>query len=384
MSAVNLKTTHYYGVLSRDLSNKVEAIEMNFGLDRKMNNLILTIPDPRMIEAVYWSLGDKVDVEISRYPDTPTLFLRGIVTELPFQLDRRTKRFRVTLNDYGIDIFNYLVAKLYIPDSTSVPNEAGGTTTELKAHRIIKDIINTALANGVRIYGTIAGANPTIENTTKVIDKTQVYNYTHMIDCIYQLTDFSLTGDGNYYIYVDYVVGEDKYYLYFKRKRVDIDYSLDEGKDIIDISSRRGVLNAVNILYIDAGEDPDGNTIISVVYDIESINAYGRKEKYLKKDLASGIIAENPEWSSAQVRAEVKLQVRAEGKRYLRKFARGRLILDVVLKGNNIYNVGNVIQADIPSFNWDNVRVRVTNIRQSITRAGWFTTLSLEQDEGEL
>jgi len=222
--------------------------------------------------------------------------------------------------------------------------------------------------------------------TTKVIAEHYTYNLSSIFDEIKKLSQDEYTGQGRFIFYVD-----DDNKLHFKPKPVSITGTVKEGIDIINYTAQKSIFNVVNWIAIDAGKDKNDASILTYVYDVDSIQNDGWLMDMVKAEQISGDFkkalidrAEYAGYSNAEFIGSVRNIARRWGQDFLRTRGGWRWKGEFNMSGNDVYTTGDFLTFECPSVGWtgnNKPNLRVTDIKHSLDQTGWYTTIIAEEDK---
>lgn len=215
--------------------------------------------------------------------------------------------------------------------------------------------------------------------------------------------------------YVDEV---NKFHWFETTDVVDIEIDIGTDTGIFSYDLNKKVFDSINFIIYRGGEDLYGKGTLNYFYD-ETSDVKSRKmrvvgmtdisRKLIQKEISNGNLVENtsgsftfsgnrynrngtvtPHWSSTSVSSDddyndsLITEIYRLGSLRARSLAKGlsraRYQGGIEIKGA-IHTPGELLQITNSGTGQKNELIRVQQVQDNITKSGWFTTLSIEQDQ---
>lgn len=226
--------------------------------------------------------------------------------------------------------------------------------------------------------------NPSKQISKSISTTTYSFDYTEEYLPVYQhierLSSNEYTQNGAYIYWLD----TDNAF-HWQPRPTTISSTITEGTDyILKIKAEKGSWNVINVIVINAGDDLNGNPVLTLCPNWDSIYQIGAKWKYLQlKNLAARIIANTGTVDNDTLRTMIRKEAKRIGDYIVTHLAAPSWRAEIEMRGTLDYIKGNIYTIAAESVGWKlGKSLRLTKLRHifSSTR-GWRTILSFEQDE---
>lgn len=259
------------------------------------------------------------------------------------------------------------------------------------ASQIVVDTINRELNSKVKPEQALNLSK--VMATSKVITEAIVSDNKRIRDIIDLVSTDDRTGDGNYIYWIERD-GPTTYFRWEKKPSA-IDKQIDTEGEVYSFEPNKNVYNVKNFLYVNAGEDDNGNSIWTFVANFPSIADVGWKEDVLAYPTAA------QEGRSLGLSGAVLINyAKSGGEAYARAILAEKnkptWAADLLVPGTSEYNIANIVfvtssglggawNASNPNLNavgspYYGFKLRVNEIEQNFSEKGWQTKLSLTED----
>ena len=361
-------------LLDTNLNNVAFNIDTRDGLKTRVgtaNFQVQNIDNDYIIAetGTKFKIDDSVDIYMG-YSGSAQIF-SGFVNSISEQCDLKQRNIKVSCVNKMERLLSTLDAKAY---GVAGPN--------LTASNILKDIITRV--NGKKKPGS-SEPDITVNNvTTTNLDITPYgYNYRPVMEILREFSTPEKTGAGQFIYYID--KSND---LHFKpRPGIGGTTPTINEYNFTEFRATYEVFDIANYIVVNCGTDDNGNTIIALGTNWNSITTVGFRYKYvLKTEIGDGLKGQG--LSVSDQRNAMRAQGESWGNYIALLLGEPRWKIDCTMKGNYNYPgssvqmiTGEVVKVTSPS-NWSGTKVlRVMDIRQSFTSRGWMTELQLEEDD---
>ncbi|MDP2692261.1 MAG: hypothetical protein Q8O88_01315 [bacterium] len=332
------------------------------------------------------------------------------------------------------------------PVTTMIKN----IVNRLNAHNRNHKIYAALTTETITITGTAGGLQTTKRDGTAFPSEQYNATWKPVYNQIEELSSEGYTGDKDAGIYIFYVLpipvkpefqlndpsdnstpGPFADVLYWQSPSVSVSSTLTEGSHFGNCLVTYDIRDIINAMIVNAGTDKNGNGILAVAYDSESMSRFGTRWGYytqarkkfsdietreIKLGIENGIIydaktsypatAEYPYTMFVDVegvtgsvatdevaynkalRLAAKTEATQEAQSVIEdvKTARYHITFDLDI-GSNTLIAGNIHKFQIPSIGWEGdvsnpTRIlRITDEVHTISHAGWQTRITAKEDQ---
>lgn len=359
-----------------------EGIKAN--MDSFQFRILVGVKPVRTLE-----LNDGIDIYFGKGSGDPTgLIINGIITEFSYDMGvdglvltvRGVNRYERMLFSPSVAVFAIDYAYTGVRDSTARTGWGA----------IITNLVDRA--NEFKSEDDPTNITYDITSIPDLGNLPKEYNsdWRSVFEHLERLATPDWTPDGNEY----FIELDTSNKLHFRNKAsstysnptgtIDLD-----GENVQSAKVKFGVSEVINAVLLNCGKDTAGNSILVTMYDSTSMNLYGSKFKYIKREEIANQY--NKENSGASVDTQ-REDIKDLGKRYARGIvrilgqARYKIDIDFMI-GNLNFTKGKVYKVrsseiTILGTTEPLTQLRLTNILHRFSaRNGWTTRLRLEQDE---
>lgn len=369
-------------------------------------------------------LGYKID----GFPDSSHLIISGFIKDIDYNVSRNDAKFKIQGTNKTDTAMNIMVPATFAEKTQNVSQivinlVSKANATAGKGREITASLATGSVVNGVWTRTGGGYIWPNKQNGDSFPNVTYVKDYQYLINHLGKLAATDKTEDnisGTYLVYID-----ENNELHFEPKKLVADYTFDEYSDDVSILAKEDSTEGmVNVALVNAGQDPRGNGIMTLSYNLKSVAENGAKWKYYTEgDIAAAfqkkeeensynagsinldrfpssypwIVAntgsfEDSEW----IAGTTTVANDSEYKDYIRGISRqigketGDLITSVFGNsrdsgkwepelGTTVYRPNDLIDVQLYSIDYIK-KLRVKTVSHSFND-GWMTEITLEEDE---
>lgn len=367
-----------------DLSND-DGLNSNAGT----YDILLKNDNAELADSIKY--GDKIKL-MAGFDGSLNILEYGKVEEE--QYDFNNNRSTKTVKGYGSskELQNFLVNQI-IKSGTTTAYIAGSenyTYDNINSRNIVKVIlaqhVNSDSTLGIN-YSTYVDAGSLCRPWAETVGSNffKVWVNTKACDAIEQIRLDKYTGAGDYDFYID--AGS---CLHFEPKGLRAaDIVLTEGSNILGYSMKRSIKPKFTAINVFCGRDENNLGIYAAGYNSAGISQYGYKWGYSNHGyLWNNVSGAHAGESLADIKSITKETGRAVAKSIAETQGLPKWEGTVNLRGTTQFTLasGQYVNVNFPS-----VTARLspgsmilTDVKHVINNRGWFTTLALEEKQGDI
>ena len=252
---------------------------LNANMDSFQFRVLLDVGQKRSFD-----LDDGIKIYIDDGTAEPTTLIHdGIITELFYEIDVQGISVTVRgVNRVERMLFSPAVA-LYATDFSHTGARDSQTRTGWGA--VITHLIDRANEFKSDQDDTVITYDITSVPDLGQLENEFNFDWNSIYELINIISSAEWTPDGN-----DYILELDTTNKLHMRNTSSADYTNSQGTIDLDginvISSKvsYGIFDVINAIILNCGKDTNGNSILVTFYDSSSMNRYGAKYKYIKKE----------------------------------------------------------------------------------------------------
>jgi len=411
--------SNYSVIILSDL-DETEGLEANrdqfrITLDNQKNNLTRTLEVDDRIE-IYLYRGDS--------PTSEDLVIDGLITEINYSLGSGGRKLVIRGANRTQELLGSLVL-LTFTDNSKKPYEA--------IHEVISQVNNNNQASSPNHPRHIFYDSSTVVETksdgSSFNNNNFIVNYKTAYEAIQQFSGDEYTGDGQYIFWID-----SNNYLHwtYKSNQIPSGYTFSDNDGSIEgLEVTKGTWDVYNSIIIDVGRDCNGHGNHALEINTRSIIEAGAKWKFLdRSSITANLInaefqADTSKWDVGdegerldnypkdsaypytmqfeeidsngqetgskwvvfddnEFNRAIRVRARYEGKKIARNFINKhgelRYKAKIELNGTLDFEKGLLCQLTSKTANLTNQKLRIMEVSHSYNKAGWITTLNLEED----
>jgi len=393
--------------VSEDITAKITNWKTSNSIDKKAGVFNIGVINPQGLNTGSLQYGDNIEIKVGWVGSPLVTVFFGVIEE---ESVRSNGILEYRGIDYAGKLMDSLVQQVYTSGttigslyrvnsngvgSTVFVHTPGDVNSDIVVQHLIKQFYYKSLPNDELDYVTYIGSSCKGWATVTAFegvgsDFFKSFTNKRLIECINEVKSNNFTGNGDYLFYVD---NQKKIHFIPKPSYV-YDEKIDFDNDVLSFDLSRGTSNQYTAIMVNAGQ-VSGNNYDSYCagYNRTAIRQSGWKWGYVdEKGIAANIDIVHPDWSIDDREDLTKSLGRDRANAIARDQGLPKWGGKVIIRGNNNYSLGsayNVILetkrfGDGEGNSFGNKQLRLIGIDNEYTDKGWFTTLELKQDYGDI